>query len=109
MSKNQRKFLLNEQLKSIKKELGLEKDDKEELLTKFEERLGSRHPTKEVLSVIQEEKDKISHLEPSSSEFNVSRNYLDWLSILPWGIFSKENFEIERAQTVLDDVQLGLP
>ena len=51
VSKNQRKFLLNEQLKSIKKELGLEKDDKEELLSKFEERLASRHPSEAVLKV----------------------------------------------------------
>ena len=58
--------------------------------------------------VIQEEKDKLSHLDASSSEFNVSRNYLDWLSILPWGIYSHENFDIERAQTVLDEDHYGL-
>ena len=46
---------------------------------------------------------KLQLLEPASSEFNVTRNYLDWLTCLPWNVFSEENFELRRADEVLAD------
>ncbi|KAK9291560.1 hypothetical protein L1049_019508 [Liquidambar formosana] len=87
ISGEQRRYLLNEQLKAIKKELGLETDDKTALSAKFRERL---EPNEErcpphVLQVIEEELTKLQLLEASSSEFSVTRNYLDWLTALPWG------------------------
>ena len=85
MSSNQRKYFLNEQLKQIKRELGIEKDDKEALITKFKERLAERNPPEEVQKVIDDEIAKLSSLESASSEFNVTRSYLEWLSALPWG------------------------
>ncbi|GBG83520.1 hypothetical protein CBR_g37235 [Chara braunii] len=106
----QRKFFLMEQLKSIKKELGLEKDDKTALIGKFEEKLApfrSGCPP-QVLQVIEEEIIKLQGLETSSSEFNVTRNYLDWLTSIPWGYFSEENFDVVRAQQILDADHYGL-
>ncbi|OAO90645.1 LON_ARA_ARA [Arabidopsis thaliana] len=110
ISGEQRRYLLNEQLKAIKKELGVETDDKSALSAKFKERI---EPNKEkipahVLQVIEEELTKLQLLEASSSEFNVTRNYLDWLTILPWGNYSNENFDVARAQTILDEDHYGL-
>ncbi|KAJ0979859.1 hypothetical protein J5N97_015333 [Dioscorea zingiberensis] len=110
ISGEQRRYLLNEQLKAIKKELGLETDDKTALSAKFRERL---EPNKEkcpphVLQVIEEELTKLQLLEASSSEFNVTRNYLDWLTALPWGNYSDENFDVHRAQKILDEDHYGL-
>ncbi|CAA7017160.1 unnamed protein product [Microthlaspi erraticum] len=110
ISGEQRRYLLNEQLKAIKKELGVETDDKSALSGKFKERID---PNKEkipahVLQVIEEELTKLQLLEASSSEFNVTRNYLDWLTILPWGNYSDENFDVVRAQKILDEDHYGL-
>lgn len=110
ISGEQRRYLLNEQLKAIKKELGLETDDKTALSAKFRERL---EPNKEkipahVMQVIEEELTKLQLLEASSSEFNVTRNYLDWLTALPWGSYSDENFDVLRAETILDEDHYGL-
>ncbi|OAY43962.1 lon protease homolog 1, mitochondrial [Manihot esculenta] len=110
ISGEQRRYLLNEQLKAIKKELGLETDDKTALSAKFRERI---EPKKEkipanVLQVIEEELTKLQLLEASSSEFNVTRNYLDWLTALPWGNYSDENFDVLRAQKILDEDHYGL-
>ncbi|KAD2393015.1 hypothetical protein E3N88_39992 [Mikania micrantha] len=110
ISTEQRRYLLNEQYKAIKKELGLETDDKTALTDKFRDRID---PNKEkipphVLQVIEEELKKLQLLEASSSEFNVTRNYLDWLTALPWGNYSDENFDVLRAQQILDEDHYGL-
>ncbi|KAF7805054.1 lon protease-like protein 1, mitochondrial-like isoform X1 [Senna tora] len=91
-------------------ELGLETDDKTALTGKFRERI---EPMKEkcpphILQVIDEELTKLQLLEASSSEFSVTRNYLDWLSALPWGEYSDENFDVIRAEKVLDEDHYGL-
>ncbi|CAN1784432.1 Lon protease homolog, mitochondrial [Linum perenne] len=110
ISGEQRRYLLNEQLKAIKKELGLETDDKTALSSKFRERIEGKEEKipANVLQVIQEELTKLQLLEASSSEFNVTRNYLDWLTVLPWGNYSDENFDVLRAQKILDEDHYGL-
>ncbi|CAK9878792.1 unnamed protein product [Sphagnum jensenii] len=110
ISGDQRRYFLMEQLKAIKKELGLETDDKTALTGKFRERLEPHRKNcpPHVLQVIDEELSKLQGLESSSSEFNVTRNYLDWLTSLPWGHYSEENFDVYRAQKVLDDDHYGL-
>ncbi|CAN0897250.1 Lon protease homolog, mitochondrial [Linum grandiflorum] len=110
ISGEQRRYLLNEQLKAIKKELGLEADDKTALSSKFRERIEGKEEKipANVLQVIQEELTKLQLLEASSSEFNVTRNYLDWLTVLPWGNYSDENFDVLRAQKILDEDHYGL-
>lgn len=110
ISKDQRRYFLMEQLRSIKKELGLEKDDKTALVQKFRERL---EPVKDALPeaaarVIEEELEKLQALEPASSEFSVTRNYLDWLTVLPWGRASEERLDVDAARAVLDEDHYGL-
>ena len=108
ISKNQRRYFLNEQLKTIKKELGLETDEKEALADKFKDRMEKLTIPAHAKSVIEDEMTKLSSLEPSSSEFNVTRNYLDWLTQLPWGLAAKENLDLKHALTVLDSDHYGL-
>ena len=99
-----------EQLKSIKKELGMERDDKTALQEKFREKFA---PFKDdapahAVKTIDEELNKLAGLEPSSSEFNVTRNYLEWLTSIPWGHSSEERLDISQAADVLDADHYGL-
>ncbi|KAM9105420.1 lon protease homolog, mitochondrial isoform 3-T3 [Megaptera novaeangliae] len=103
-----RKYLLQEQLKIIKKELGLEKDDKDAIEEKFRERLKELVVPKHVMDVVDEELSKLGLLDNHSSEFNVTRNYLDWLTSIPWGKYSNENLDLSRAQAVLEEDHYGM-
>jgi ATP-dependent Lon protease len=62
----------------------------------------------EALKVVEEELQKLELLEPASPEYTVTRNYLDWLTILPWGRFSTDSYDVERARQVLDHDHWGL-
>jgi len=108
ISKAQREFFLKEQLKAIKKELGVEKDDKTLDIEKFDERLKIRKVPDSVMNVIKEEKDKFSTLEIHSPEYGVCRNYLDWLTTVPWGIYSEENHDLGKAHKILEKDHYGL-
>ncbi|XP_075979278.1 lon protease homolog, mitochondrial isoform X2 [Anticarsia gemmatalis] len=103
-----RKYILHEQLKVIKKELGLEKDDKDAIGDKFRERLADKTVPQAVQTVIDEELNKLNFLESHSSEFNVTRCYLDWLTSLPWGVTSEENLKLQDAQVILDEDHYGM-
>jgi len=103
-----RKHMLNEQLKVIKSELGIEKEDKDAIEEKFRARLKDKTVPAAVSEVIEEELLKLGFLDNHSSEFNVTRNYLDWLTILPWGVSSEECLEIVKARTILDEDHYGM-
>ncbi|CAI5962323.1 unnamed protein product [Closterium sp. NIES-65] len=122
-----RRYMLMEQLKAIKKvrgdqkirwdlerevieqELGLEKDDKTALIGRFKEKLQpfQQNCPPAAMQVIEDEMAKLQGLEASSSEFNVTRNYLDWLTSIPWGHYSEENLDVVRARQVLDADHYG--
>lgn len=108
ISKTQREFFLREQLRAIKKELGMEKEDKAVEAEKFEERIKKREIPEHALKVIREEMDKLSALEVQSAEYGVVRNYIDWLTIVPWGIFSEETHDIKKAEEILEEDHYGL-
>ena len=110
ISGDQRKYFLMEQLKSIKKELGMERDDKTALAEKFMDKFAPfrDQAPKHAVKVIEEELQKLAGLEPSSSEFNVTRNYLEWLTSIPWGHSSDERLDISQASEVLDHDHHGL-
>jgi ATP-dependent Lon protease len=108
ISKSQKDFFLREQLKTIKRELGIEKDDKAIDREKFEARLKDRKIPTEVQKVIQDELEKLSALEPHSSEYAVCRGYLDWLTIIPWGLYSEENHDLDKATDILEHDHYGL-
>ena len=80
IAKRQREYYLMEQLKGIKKELGMESDGKDKLIEKFKERAAQLKMPEAVRKVFDEELNKLMHLEPAASEANVTRNYLEWLT-----------------------------
>jgi ATP-dependent Lon protease len=108
MSKQQREFFLREQLKEIQKELGLAKDDKTADIERYSERLAKLKLSVSAQKRVDEEMQKLSVLESGSPEYAVTRNYLDWLSQLPWGKFSKDKLDLKRARKILDHDHDGL-
>lgn len=108
IQKRQREYWLMEQMKGIRRELGIESDGKDKLVEKFKEKAEKLAMPEAVKKVFDEELNKLAHLEPAASEFNVTRNYLDWLTQIPWGKRSAENFGIKNAMTVLDEDHHGL-
>ncbi|VEU21260.1 DEKNAAC102155 [Brettanomyces naardenensis] len=107
MTKRHREYHLNEQLKWIKKELGID-DGREKLIAKLNERAKKLNMPPDVKKVYDDEINKLQTLEPMMSEFTVTRNYLDWITQIPWGVQSKDNYSIERARKILNDDHYGL-
>lgn len=108
ISKTQREFFLREQLKTIKKELGLEKDDKTCDVEKFEQRLQKLKVPKDVMAVVKEEIDKLNILDVQSAEYGVCRNYLDWLTVVPWGVKTEDKHNLKEAKKILEHDHYGL-
>ena len=105
---NKRKFFLKEQLKAIQKELGMQKDDKTSDVDKFKDKFESLNPPEHVAKRFDEEIEKLSILETGSSEYGVTRNYLDWITSFPWGVYSKDNMDIKKAEKIIDRDHAGL-
>jgi len=109
VSSHQREFMLREQLKTIKKELGIDKDDgSATLLEKFRERLEGKVVPKDVQEAIDSEIEKFSNLAKESQEYQMTRNYLDWLTMQPWGVYSKDSFNLQKARAILDRDHYGM-
>ncbi len=108
LSKQQREFFLKQQLQEIKKELGLAKDDTQAELEKYQNRLKKLVLPDEAKGKIAEEMEKLKLLGASSPEFNITRTYLDWLTILPWGVYSKDSYDQKKAARILDRDHYGL-
>ena len=112
MTKDQRKYILREQAKKIQEELEEGKGDgKNDLVSKYEDKLKeflTRNVSKEVIKAIEEEISKLQLLEKSSSEFGVSRSYLDWLTNIPWGLLTEDKLNLKKAQKVLDEDHYGM-
>ncbi len=108
ISDQQHEYFLRQQLKEIQKELGITKDDRTADADKFQERLQKLTLSDEAQKKADEELDKISVLDPQSPEYGVARNWLDWLSQLPWQQFSKDKLNLKRAKKILDKGHDGL-
>jgi ATP-dependent Lon protease len=108
LSDQQRKFFLREQLKAIQEELGIAKDDRSADIDRFRERLESLDVPEAASRRIEDEMQKLSILESGSPEYAVTRNYLDWMTALPWGKFSRDNLDLKHAQEILDRDHDGL-
>ncbi|MEK9589538.1 MAG: LON peptidase substrate-binding domain-containing protein, partial [Gammaproteobacteria bacterium] len=104
----QREFFLRQQLKAIQQELGIAKDDRESDADKFRERLEGLIVPEAASEVIQDELDKLQILEPSSAEYGVTRNYLDWMTSVPWGKTSVDQLDLKAARDILDADHDGL-
>src|SRR5690554_3252303 len=108
MQDRQREFFLREQLKVIQRELGISKDDRENDVDTFRDRLEDLVVPPKVLTRIEEELDKLAVLETGSPEYGTTRNYLDWLTSMPWGVRSQDQLDLAHARTVLDRDHDGL-
>lgn len=108
LSKQQREFFLKQQLQEIKKELGLSRDETQTEVEKYEKRLKKLALSDEAQTRVEEELEKLKLLGPASPEFAVTRTYLDWLTVLPWGVFSRESYRAKRARKILDRDHYGL-
>lgn len=107
IQKRQREYYLMEQLKGIKRELGID-DGRDKLIDTYKERIKSLKLPDSVQKIFDDEITKLSTLETSMSEFGVIRNYLDWLTSIPWGKHSKEQYSIPRAKKILDEDHYGM-
>ena len=107
MEKTQREYYLNEQLKAIQKELGEIDEGKDEIAGLNKSILKAKMP-KLVQEKCMAELKKLKSMSPMSAEATVVRNYLDWMTELPWSNKSKVNNDLNNAQKILDEDHFGL-
>ena len=107
MEKTQREYYLNEQLKAIQKELGEIDEGKDELTTISKSITEAKMPKLAREKCLSELK-KLKSMSPMSAEATVVRNYLDWMTELPWSNKSKINTDLNNAQKILDEDHYGL-
>ncbi|KAF2278717.1 ATP-dependent protease La [Westerdykella ornata] len=109
--KDVRRHFLRSQLKMIQQQLAAEEpagSGAGNLVAMFEERASKLAMPEAVRKIFDDELERWKGMEQQSSEYNVIRNYLDWLTQLPWGKKSVENFDIKHARKVLDEDHYGL-
>ena len=107
MGKMQKDFILREQLKAIRKELG-EADDRTEEIEEFRKKIDEAHMPELTLKAAEKELDRLSKMNPSAAEYTVSRTYLDWLVSLPWDKKTADILDIDKAQKILDEDHFDL-
>ena len=105
--KTQREYYLNEQLKAIQKELG-EIDEGKDELTSLSKLITDAKMPKYAREKCLSELKKLKSMSPMSAEATVVRNYLDWMTELPWSTKSKINTDLKNAQKILDEDHYGL-
>jgi len=108
IGERQREFFLKEQLKIIQRELGITKDDRSADADEFRARLEGKTVPAAAQKRIDEELNKLSILETGSPEYAVTRNYLDWATSIPWGIYGKDRLDLGHARKVLDQHHAGM-
>lgn len=101
------KLVITEYIKGLKKNVGLNEPENNKI-QKFEERLKHLTLTDEAMEAYKAEVAKMSSLGEHSSELAVSERYLDWLTSIPWGVYSKDRFNIKIARETLDRDHYGL-
>ena len=107
VGKNQREYLLREQLKAIQKELG-ETDDQAKEIEELREKINASGMSEAVQKEAFRELDRLSKMPPAAAEYTVSRTYLDWLVMLPWNLRTEEKIDLARAKETLDGDHSGL-
>ncbi len=108
MNEQQRKFFLREQLKAIQQELGLAKDDRSADVERFHARVDALSLPEAPRNRIEEELSKLSILESGSPEYALTRNYLDWMTTLPWDKYSTDSLDLTKARKILERDHYGL-
>ncbi|VDA99085.1 ATP-dependent protease La Type I [Olavius algarvensis spirochete endosymbiont] len=108
IEKNQRDYFLREELKAIKKELGEPTDARSSEYQKFKEALAKFDFTGEIAEQVERELDKFQVMDSQSSEYIVTRNYLDWIVSLPWEVPGADKTDIAASAKILEEDHYGL-
>jgi ATP-dependent Lon protease len=106
IDKQQRDFLLHQQLKTIQEELGGGPHDQE--IKELEEKAANKKWSKEVEEAFDRELGKLKRMNPSVAEYSIQLNYLDLFVELPWNEYTEDNLDLKHAQKVLDEDHYGL-
>jgi ATP-dependent Lon protease len=107
MGKNQREYVLRQQLKAIKEELGEDDGDQGDL-DGIEERIAKAQLPNEAETVAKKQLKRLRNMQVGSAEYTVVRTYLDWILDLPWHVQTTDNLEIAQVRKVLDEDHYGL-
>jgi ATP-dependent Lon protease len=107
MEKSQKEYYLNEQMNAIQKELGNRDDGKSEL-SEMEEKLKAKNMPDEAREKTLKEIKKLKSMSPMSAESAVVRNYIDWMLNLPWGEYTVDDNDVNKAREVLDGDHYGM-
>ncbi len=107
IGRTQKEYYLNEQVKAIQKELGHGEDSKAEM-DEYAKKIEEIKLSDEAREMAEKELQKLKMMPSMSSEANVVRNYIDWLLSMPWAEKTEDNFDLEKAEKVLDAQHYGL-
>lgn len=107
VEQNQKEYYLREQIKAISKELG-ENEDVQAEIANYKEQMSKLKMPQNVAEKINKELGRLAKMPPMTPEGAVIRTYIDSLLALPWGKFTKDNFDLDKAQAVLDNDHYGL-
>jgi len=108
IEKSQRDYFLREELKAIKKELGEPADARSSEYQRFKEAFDKFNFTGEIAEQVERELDKFQVMDPQSSEYIVTRNYLEWVASLPWANPSADKIDISDSAKILEEDHYGL-
>ena len=106
INQQQREYYLQQQMRTIQEELGGSSMDEE--IDEMHERAQKKKWSKEVQEHFDKELTKMRRMNPQVAEFSIQRNYLDLLLDLPWNVYSKDKFDLNRARKILDRDHYGL-
>jgi ATP-dependent Lon protease len=106
LDKQQRDYLLNQQLKTIQEELGGNPNAQE--ISSLNDQAKNKKWSKEVAEMFEKEINKLQRMHPAAAEYSIQVNYLDTLVQLPWNEFTDDNLDLHHAQQILDEDHFGL-
>jgi ATP-dependent Lon protease len=106
LDQQQREFLLHQQMKTIQDELGGSPIDQE--INEYRKKAKKKKWSAEIAEAFHKELDKLQRLNPATGEYSVQVNYIQTMLELPWNEYSKDNFNLKRAERILDRDHFGL-
>ncbi len=106
LDQQQREYFLHQQMKTIQEELGGVSHEEE--IEEMRQKANTKKWTKKVADHFEKELKKLQRTNPQSPDFGISRNYLELFLELPWNQYSKDNFDLKRAEKILDKDHFGL-
>jgi ATP-dependent Lon protease len=106
LDRQQKEYLLQQQIKTIQEELGGNPFEQE--IQELKKKAKKKKWSKQVAKIFQKELEKFERMNPSAAEYSVQLNYLQLILELPWNEYTKDNFDLKKAQKILDEDHFGL-